>query len=149
MRSFVSFLIVVLMLLASVATPVHAQQIVTPYISNDATPLRAWIEQVATTTLTLFSSAGTGVRNYITQITCINSSTAAGLILDVYDGGATTGAAALRKAQVGCPASSANSTVHFIPPLKLSATTAVYVAIGTTNPGTQAIHVYASGYTAR
>lgn len=136
--------LVVLLALVLVAPVVSAQQVQFPYISTDATPLKAFIEGVSTTSQALFAAGGAGVRNFITQVTCLNTTTTA-LAVDIYDG-ATPGTKVTR---IGCPASSANSTVTFTPPLKLTANTQTNLVLATTNAGTQAVHVTALGFKSR
>jgi hypothetical protein len=145
MMKRLSFLVLTFLL---VVVPLQAQQIVFPYISTDATPLQATVAATSTTTATLFAAGAAGVRNYLTQITCINPSTTAGLILRVLDGGNTAANNPTLVWNVPCGASGADGTLYFNPPLKLTAATALYVGIGTTAQTTNYL-ISATGFKAR
>lgn len=120
-----------------------AQQTVNLYVSNDATPVRAFITVSATTTKALVAAQSAGVRTFITQISCTNPTTAVGLTLDILDGGTSI------VYNVPCPANALNAQVIFTPPLKMTAATAVNVGQTTTAMTGGPLFVTLNGYTGR
>jgi hypothetical protein len=94
----------------------------------------------ATTTATLLAAPGTGIRAYITEAQCVNSSASTVSVAKVLDGSTVIW-------YIPCPAAgAANAPVHFNPPLRVTSNAAVGMAVSV---AITTAYLSASGYTSK